>query len=345
MNKIKSYVYIIILFAFLFLRCSTVGQEKEQSAAENFYSKSLHYSNRGIEFIYSREHGGLERLTDMSAEDLGCLKSKCHVTTCDVCHKKEINGKTEYSKEAARSPKICHQCHGEIEKDNPDIHFAKGMVCMDCHTTREMHGDGTIHNTFMEPGFFDVQCEKCHPSIKPSMSHTVHKGKLDCTPCHSAEYYTCLNCHIDTRLKEKKDVQVILKGMYFLVNHDEKVTLGNMLSYVYKDKTMITFAPSFSHSIKKEGRKCQECHNSKIIKDIKDDKFNLVKWEKDEMKNIEGVIPVLEGMKWNLVYLDRVDTVWVPLKNPAKPLINYSGYCSPITPEQFGKLIKTVETK
>ena len=28
---------------------------------DNFYSRSLHFTNRGIEFIYSKEQGGLER--------------------------------------------------------------------------------------------------------------------------------------------------------------------------------------------------------------------------------------------------------------------------------------------
>ena len=338
--------FILILTAFLIfflalLNFVAISQEQKPLPQENFYQKSLHYTNKGIEYLYSKEQGGIERITGITASELGCLKSKCHVQSCDACHLKEVDGKPTYSAEAARAPEICHACHGELEKDNPDVHFTKGMKCMDCHTQREMHGDGVAHNTYMEPGFFEVRCEKCHSSISPSLSHTVHQGKLDCTPCHTLEYWTCMNCHLGVRLKENKEVQIPLKNMFFLINHDGKITLANMLSYVYQNKTMITFAPTFSHSIKKEGRKCQECHDSKIIRDIRKNKFRLVRWEKNTMKNVEGVIPVLDGMEWNLVYLDRKDTTWVPLKNPQKPLLNYSGYCSPLTKEQFEKLVKT----
>lgn len=317
-----------------------LGQENKLLTDSNFYSKSLHYTNRGIEYIYSKEQGGLERLTGMTASEIGCLLPKCHITSCDVCHKEEATGIIKYSKEAARSPKICHPCHGELEKDNPDVHFTKGMKCMDCHTAREMHGDGKAYNTYMEPGVFDVKCEKCHSSLKPSVNHTIHKEKLDCTPCHADDYYTCLNCHIDTRLKEKKDVQVLTSGMFFLINHEQKVTLGNMLTYVYKNETMITFAPLFPHSIKREGRKCNECHNSKIVNEIKRSQFTLTEWQNGNIKNAQGVIPVFDPLKWGMIFLDRKDSVWIPIENPAEPLLNYSGYCSSISLEQFNKLQK-----
>lgn len=98
------------------------------------------------------------------------------------------------------------------------------------------------------------------------------------------------------------------------------------------------FAPVYYHKTRKEGLQCKECHDSKIVRDIKDNSFKLVRWEKAEMKNVEGVIPALDGMKWDLVYLDRQDSSWIPLKNPAEPLLKYSGYCTPLTKEQFGKL-------
>jgi len=345
MKSVLLSPVLAISFLLASINCHVFGQEPKPLPEENFYTKSLHYTNKGIEYWYSKEQGGLERLTGVRADQLGCLKSKCHVRSCDVCHAKVADAKFAYSVEAARSPQVCHECHGELEKDNPDVHFAKGMKCMDCHSARELHGDGVSHNTYMEPGVLDARCEKCHPTIGQSASHTVHKGKLDCNVCHSLGYQTCLNCHIESRTKEKKGGQIPLKNMVFLVNHDGKVALGNMLSYVYHNKTMITFAPVFSHSTGKEGRKCGECHDSKIVRDMNKNKFKLVKWENGGMKNVEGVIPVLDGFKWDLVYLDRIDTTWVPLEKPEEPLLNYSGYSSPITREQFDKLARAQGTR
>lgn len=348
-NNMKKLFYkSTFLFAFIFFCffCTLLSQEKNYPPdSNNMFSKSLHFTNKGIEYVYSKEHGGLERLTGKSATELGCMKAKCHITSCDVCHKKEVDGKFLYSKEPVRDMKVCAPCHSVPEKDDPDVHFKKGMVCMDCHTAREMHGDGKAYNTFNEPGFFDAKCENCHASAMQTISHTVHKGKLDCAVCHTSDYYTCLNCHIDARLKEKKDNQIVLKNMYFLVNHDNKVKLANMLSYVYQNKTMITFAPAFSHAIKKDGRKCAECHDTHITKDINDGKFTLASWENGKMKTAEGVIPVIDVLKWNLVFLDKIDTIWVPLENPPEPLLNFSGYCTPLTQSQVGKLNKSVGGK
>src|SRR5438046_1756436 len=36
--------------------------------------------------------------------------------------------------------------HGHAySEQTPDVHFTKGMVCIDCHTEREVHGDGQIY--------------------------------------------------------------------------------------------------------------------------------------------------------------------------------------------------------
>jgi len=318
--------------------CGARGQDQKMLHEESFFTKSLHYTNKGIQYVYSKEQGGLERLTGLSAEQAGCVKSECHVTSCDECHRKDTLGKASYSLEPALAQEACGRCHDSIAKDDPDVHYRKGMKCMDCHSSREIHGDGIAHNSYMEGGVLETRCEKCHGSIARTVSHTVHKGKLDCTVCHALESKTCLNCHIESRLKGAKGGRVQLKNMFLLVNHGGRVKLANMLSYVYQKKTMITFAPTFAHSIKKEGRKCGECHDSPIVRDIRNDKFRAVRWENGAMKNVEGVIPVLEGMDWKLVYLDRIDTTWVPLEDPPAPLVNYSGSSRPITKEQFEKL-------
>jgi hypothetical protein len=42
----------------------------------------------------------------------------------------------------------------------PDVHFTKGLACIDCHTEREMHGDGQIYakRTYE----VEIRCETCH---------------------------------------------------------------------------------------------------------------------------------------------------------------------------------------
>jgi len=320
------------------MHAGAVGEKTKSPTDDNFYAKSLHYTNRGIEFIYSKEQGGLERLTGLTASQAGCLKGKCHARTCDTCHLKEVDGRATYSLDPAVAQAACEKCHGVPE--GPDVHRQKGMKCMACHSTREVHGDGIAYDTYMQPGVLDTRCEKCHQELKRTVSHTVHKGKLDCSTCHVAELVTCLNCHVETRVKEAKDVQIELKGMLFLVNHDGRVTLANFLSYVYRNRAMITLAPTFSHSITREGRQCRDCHGTKIVRDLASNTFVPVRWENGKAINVEGVIPVLEGMKWNVPYLNYENGKWVPIANPGEPLLNYSAFCTPLTRAQFAKLEK-----
>ncbi len=46
----------------------------------------------------------------------------------------------------------------------PDIHFEKGMHCVDCHTSVEVHGDGHIYST--AKGQLDIHCVDCHGSVR-----------------------------------------------------------------------------------------------------------------------------------------------------------------------------------
>lgn len=346
----RKTIVILILSTF----CAAFGaalifgtaQEKTLQV-KNFYENSLHYTNRGLEYWYSKEQGGLERITGIPFSELPC--ARCHVRSCDTCHKKEVDGKAAYSLEPARAQAVCENCHSieslaEVKK-NPesptvDVHFKKGMKCMDCHTAREIHGDGTPYNSIQDPGALDARCENCHKPESECPPHELHDGKVDCNACHVRDLPSCYNCHFDTRVKEGKSVSLPLKSLLFLVNHDGRVTLGSLHTFVYQNKTMITFAPSFPHAIMKEGRACGECHGTQIIQDIKKGQFNPVRFEEGEIKNVEGVIPVLEGQKWNFPFLNYENGRWVPIEKPAAPLINYAGYCTPLTREQLVKLEK-----
>jgi hypothetical protein len=41
-----------------------------------------------------------------------------------------------------------------------DVHFQKGMTCIDCHTALDMHGDGNIYNKKWQA--VEIECEDCH---------------------------------------------------------------------------------------------------------------------------------------------------------------------------------------
>lgn len=51
--------------------------------------------------------------------------------------------------------------HGHAyTKQTPDVHFARGMACIDCHTEREVHGDGQIY--VKRHYEVEIRCQSCH---------------------------------------------------------------------------------------------------------------------------------------------------------------------------------------
>jgi len=348
----KKHILILISLVTVGAVIGGIGQEKKPQVV-NFYDNSLHSTNRGLEYWYAKEQGGLERITGIPFSDLAC--TRCHVPSCDTCHKKDREGKASYSIDSARSQDVCQNCHN-IEpladlKKNPDIptadvHFKKGMKCLDCHTAREIHGDGTPYNSIQDRGALDARCENCHqPENLTCPGLEAHKGKLDCNACHVRDLPSCYNCHFESRIKEGKSLSLPVKNLLFLVNHDGKVTLGNLHTFVYRNRTMITFAPAFPHLVMKEGRACGECHASQIVRDLKEGRLIPIRWENGELKNVRGIVPVLAGQDWDFVFLNYEAGRWVPIENPAEPLVNFAGYCSPLTEGQLAKLEKAPAKK
>ena len=177
------------------------------------YETSLHYTTAGF------RNGVMDRFSE---EDLAKFDEKvfeqscrnCHAA-CGDCHVKSpivsgvnlglINGHDFVKKDESKTCALCHggRVYSEFVGDysgTPDVHYQKGMLCADCHTADEMHGDGTEYD-----GRRDVatrpQCINCHPASASSSNsaeaHEYHQSNLSCTACHtSGEYRNCQNCHV-----------------------------------------------------------------------------------------------------------------------------------------------------
>jgi len=301
-----------------------------------FKSSSLHFTAVGMSYWYERLQGGLETITGVQYSDLSC--NNCHVENCDVCHKTEKEDKTFYTNEAANNQDMCLKCHGReaaimnIDKKNntEDVHFAAGMECMDCHTEREMHGDGVIYTSMKQPGAMDVTCEQCHENISKTTSHTIHGNDVDCKSCHVQQVVSCTNCHFETMINEGKRVSIPVSGWSFLMNYNGKVTSANMQTFVVPgNKTFLMFAPQFSHSVSKVGKRCEDCHANTNVDKVKDGTINLTWLENGKVEQVEGVVPVVDGVQYNSVYQNFKDGNWTPIENPEKPVVQYVGFGSP----------------
>jgi len=345
-------VQVILVVALMLLGLDGVSYGQEIKKENCFFLSGLHYTAKGMGYWYDKANGGIEIISGVPYSDLGC--KNCHVPGCDRCHKITKDGKAEYSKKAAKNQAMCLECHAREQAimnidraaNQEDVHFAKGMKCMDCHSAREMHGDGIEYVSLKQPGTMDTRCEKCHSSVKPSESHTVHGDKLDCKACHTRQEVSCTNCHFETLVKEGKRIAIPVSGWVFLLNYGGKVTSANMQTFVLKgEKTFFMFAPEMSHSIMKDGRKCDGCHGTEIMKQVQKGKITLTWLEEGKVKNLKGVVPVVKGVDYQCVYQDRKEGKWVPIQNPSKPIYHYAAFGEPLSKEQLDKLVQYVGKK
>jgi len=302
-------------------------------------------------YWYDSDNGGLEALTGIPYDSpkLDCIN--CHVESCDVCHKEEVDGKLTYSTENARNQEMCLKCHKreksimmiDRDADHQDVHAVKDMQCMDCHTAREVHGDGTKYDSMKQPGALDAKCETCHPSVEPTTSHKVHGDKLDCNACHVRHVVSCSNCHIGTLVNEGKRVNFKLYGWVFLMNYNGKVTSATTQTFVAPgNKTFLMFAPQNSHSIMKDGRKCADCHATDIVKKVQMGSIDLTWDENGKVQHLKGVIPVIDNVQYHNAYYDYQNGTWMLIDNPPEPVRHYAGYGSPLTKKQLQKLALTM---
>ncbi len=85
----------------------------------------------------------------------------------------------------------CYACHpGDQTKCLRDIHFAKGMTCVDCHTSMEAVGD-----TSRRPWVDEPRCGTCHnvPGHEYEQANTLYRmskghGNVHCVACHGSPH-------------------------------------------------------------------------------------------------------------------------------------------------------------
>ncbi|MGB6064650.1 MAG: hypothetical protein WBG50_07555 [Desulfomonilaceae bacterium] len=344
----RTYVCVVLTLAFLGFAGGNGLAETGVMVPKHecFFLKSLHFTTNGMKFWYGKEKGGLELLTGVPYSKLDCRN--CHVSGCDRCHRTQWGKRLSYTLKTAQNPNMCLQCHSkekamikvDLKAKQEDVHLAKGMTCTDCHSQREMHGDGVQYTSLKEPGAMDTSCKKCHNAVKPTYAHTVHEGKLDCNACHVRHEVSCTNCHFDHLIKTGERKAIPVNGWVFLMNYRGKVTSANMQTFfVRPDKTFLMFAPKMGHSIMKKGRKCDDCHGTKTMHQVQKEKRLKLTWLEDgKVANLKGVIPVARGVKYECAYLDLKDGKWVPVKHPAEPIQQFVEFGEPLTKEQLEAL-------
>ncbi len=91
------------------------------------------------------------------------------VETCSTCHNRgkrigvsyqglmETEYQATFDDEGNGQPKLHTKRYLHLQED---VHYQKGMLCQDCHTSNDMHGDGFL--TGANLGAVEIECQDCH---------------------------------------------------------------------------------------------------------------------------------------------------------------------------------------
>jgi len=302
MKRIKN-VSILTMVAILLLltaACTLAaeGQQPDFEGCENChpdvaanFATSLHYNAYGMQGEYERGaagHYGMDM--DVIYETAKC--ANCHVTTCTKCHQ-GYESKMGHGDECIEiTIDTCDPCHltkqtanfiGDMPKHksqgpHADIHYEKGLTCMDCHSSEEMHGDGNIYAHQQQA--VTTACEDCHKSpgkvvremdvtqyTTEISAHAIHDATLDCTACHVGWMTTCVNCHLDLLESEgiKKTDGIVIDEFYLAKASDGLIKPFLKMTTSYGEETHTGYGEWFSHTITDEPKDCAFCHENREV--------------------------------------------------------------------------------
>ena len=164
------------------LRCHTSGKgRKKRGDYRGLGCASCHipYSNAGL---YEGNDKSIDKKADghmlvHSIQSSRKVKVNVHdinysgipVETCTTCHNRgkrigvsyqglmETEYKATFDKDGNGQPKLHTKRYLHLTED---IHYSKGMLCQDCHTSNDMHGDGFFRGANL--GAVEIECQDCH---------------------------------------------------------------------------------------------------------------------------------------------------------------------------------------
>ena len=111
------------------------------------------------------------------------LTKQIPITQCATCHNggsraaMNLRGMMEAPPEGTQTftydQDLLHG-HAYIPQ-TPDVHYTRGLACIDCHTEKEVHGDGFVYAK--RHYYVEIRCESCHGTPERLATGLTAKGR------------------------------------------------------------------------------------------------------------------------------------------------------------------------
>jgi hypothetical protein len=141
--------------------CSSCHMPYSNSGMYEGHDKSISKDQKGHPLVHTMQ----------STRDAKVMVNDTHysgipVQTCSTCHHQNKQIGTSYQglmpKAKTQSSKALHG--KQYLHLTSDIHLQKGMLCQDCHTSNDVHGDNFIAGANL--GAVEIECQDCHGTTK-----------------------------------------------------------------------------------------------------------------------------------------------------------------------------------
>ena len=143
-----------------------------------------------------------------------------------------------------------------VTRIQPDIHHEKGLECIDCHTSRDIMGDGYAYENMYQQT--EISCEDCHGSAFGQPRTEPINRENDEVLRESAHYKRRMqqgdNMVLTT--KDRKYSNVFLE--------DEKIWVQGKRSGKLHESKVITGTPEHS-IVGHERMECYSCHSRTVV--------------------------------------------------------------------------------
>lgn len=249
----------------------------------------LNYTDKNLKELEAYQNSQKKKLPN-SHPDINLKISNNH---CFGCHSRSSRIATSYEgwsetllkKHEAINKKEFRVLDDQrvFSKQIPDVHHNKGMLCIDCHSSHEVMGDGN-HYTHQEDAV-SIQCIDCHFSELPKTT-TVEKMDAESIKIASLRNFDLKNKKIV--LKEKSGQPMVntfldeKNNAFMISKKDGKVhLLSKPSASCQNDKVHSNLTCSSCHT--SWAPKCIGCHNQfnkndKMGFDLLDKKYVKGQW-------------------------------------------------------------------
>jgi hypothetical protein len=136
----------------------------------------------------------------------------------------------------------------DYDETPPDVHYAAGMHCVDCHVGTDVHGTGELFSTSKQQ--VDLRCEDCHGTVRSPVV------------ADASGLFRTQNGRILPQLSTGSQGEVILTGRVDGVEHEIPQPARMLANGTASDRMQEAMAPNGDDWTHAEALTCDTCHTS-----------------------------------------------------------------------------------